>query len=307
MSPDAAVRIDEAYLDALDSYCVERASVRGDSVHTVRGYRNDLLDFGRWAARHGIVPLDVTYRQIRSYLGEQNQAGYARRTINRRLSSLRGFFRWLNVTGRVSGDPVGVVSGPKLSKGLPRFIPASDMARILNVHHSSSEPEGMRNQAILEFLYASGARISEASGLLASDVDFSSRQVRVMGKGSKERIVPLHDLAVSSMRTYAEHARPQLLGSGSCPCFFVSSRGRAMSTDALRKMFKRTLASAGVDGTYTPHDMRHTFATDLLDGGADLRSVQEMLGHASLSTTQIYTHVSSERLRSVHHAAHPRG
>ena len=109
------------------------------------------------------------------------------------------------------------------------------------------------------------------------------------------------------MRTYAEHARPQLLGGGSCPCFFVSSRGRAMSTDALRKMFKRTLASAGVDGTYTPHDMRHTFATDLLDGGADLRSVQEMLGHASLSTTQIYTHVSSERLRSVHHAAHPRG
>ena len=149
--------------------------------------------------------------------------------------------------------------------------------------------------------------VSEASGLLLSAVDFDQGQCRVLGKGSKERIVPLHDLALSSMRTYLLFARPLLVKDKECPCFFVSTRGNPMGTDAMRKMFKQALAAAGLPSTITPHDLRHTFATDVLAGGADLRSVQEMLGHASLSTTQIYTHTTPERLGAEHHRAHPRG
>ena len=148
--------------------------------------------------------------------------------------------------------------------------------------------------------------MSEASGLTLEGVDFAQGQVKVFGKGSKERIIPLHDMALSAMRTYLLLARPKLLKDGESDYFFVSTRGNQMSPDAIRKMFKESVRAAGLSEDLTPHDMRHTFATDLLSGGANLRSVQEMLGHASLSTTQIYTHVSVERLKSAHAQAHPR-
>uniref|UniRef100_UPI00248EA316 tyrosine-type recombinase/integrase n=2 Tax=Eggerthella TaxID=84111 RepID=UPI00248EA316 len=211
--------------------------------------------------------------------------------------------------------PASILQGPKQPKSLPHVIRASDMVKLLTVY-SKRDIAGrerdqssidMRNQALLEFLYACGARVSEASGLLASNVDFASGQVKVFGKGSKERIVPLHDMAVSSMCVYATTARPLILRDRTCDYFFVSTRGNRMGTDAIRKMFKEALRQAGLDETLSPHDMRHTFATDLLDGGADLRSVQEMLGHASLSTTQIYTHLSPGRLKQVHARTHPRG
>jgi len=165
----------------------------------------------------------------------------------------------------------------------------------------------MRNQALLEFLYACGARISEASGLLTVNVDFSSGQVKVFGKGSKERIIPVYDLALSTIEKYLATARPVLLGKKASDALFISTRGNAMSTDAIRTVFKGILERAGVDGSLSPHDVRHTFATNLLEGGADLRSVQEMLGHASLSTTQVYTHLSIAHLQEIHHQAHPRG
>lgn len=298
--------LDASYVESLMRYCEELSLIRGDSLHTVRGYRSDLLDFGRFSARQGIRPLSASYRQVRAYLAEQTQAGYSRKTINRRLSSLRGFFRWLESTGRIEADPMSVLKGPKLEKSLPRFIPHADMERLLAVHQGKDDPVSLRDRAFLEFLYACGARISEAAGLLVSKIDFVSSQARILGKGSKERIVPLHPLALASMREYLEKGRPELLGEKDHPAFFLSTRGNAMSADALRRVFKATLVQAGVDPSYSPHDVRHTFATELLDGGADLRSVQEMLGHASLSTTQIYTHVSSERLRKIHLKAHPR-
>lgn len=287
---------------------------RNASKHTVRAYQTDLFDYLRWADRKGYDPLLVTHRQLRRYLGELDQAGYSRTTINRRLSSLRGFFRWLNVTEQIENDPSSVLQGPKEPKTLPKVIPAQDMAKILSVHGSigldgkrrEQSPEDMRNQALLEFLYACGARVSEASGLLAMHVDFDLAQVKVFGKGSKERIIPLHDMALRAMRTYLTVARPQLLKGKSSEYFFVSNRGAQFSTDSIRKMFKVVLRSAGLEETLSPHDMRHTFATDMLSGGADLRSVQEMLGHVSLSTTQIYTHVSAERLKDSHAKAHPR-
>ena len=299
--------IDELYLDYLASYCDMLVVERNSSQNTVRNYRLDLLDFGRWAARASVNPLCATRRDMRSYLGDLDYAQYSRRTVNRRLSSVRSFFRWLAAEGLVESNPADVVSGPKLARSLPRTIPSADMARLLSVWRGSDKPSDMRNRAILEFLYACGARISETSGLLVDNVDFDTAQVRVFGKGSKERIVPLHELAIASMRDYLFNARPELLAGKESPYFFVSTRGNQMSPDALRKMFKQSLLAAGLDQTLSPHDMRHTFATDLVEGGADLRSVQEMLGHSSLSTTQIYTHVSISHLKEEHRRTLPRG
>ena len=307
---------DPAALAAVAAFCDCLRLERNASPHTVRAYGIDLHDYLRWAARADVEALAPTYRQLRRYLAELDQARYSRRTVSRRLSSLRSFFRWMNVTGRAQADPASALSGPKLDAHLPRVIRPADMARLLSVHAKrdlSGAPReqtlsDVRDQALLEFLYACGARISEASGLLEENVDLAAGQAKVLGKGSKERIVPLHDLAVSSLRSYQMVARPKLLaGKPDCPYFFVSTRGLRMGTDAMRKMFKATVAAAGLDPQLSPHDMRHTFATDLLNGGADLRSVQEMLGHANLSTTQVYTHLSVERLKEVHAKAHPRG
>ncbi len=298
----------------LESFCLSLSAERNASPHTIRAYRIDLEDFLRWTRRAKVDPLAATHRQLRRYLGELDRAQYQRTTVNRRLSSIRGFYRWLSVNGLIEEDPASVLQGPKIPKRLPKVIRPREMARLLGLYAAKDaqgnvreqSPEDMRNLAILEFLYACGARVSEASGLTLEGVDFAQGQVKVFGKGSKERIIPLHDMALSAMRTYLLLARPKLLKGGESDYFFVSTRGNQMSPDAIRKMFKESVRAAGLSEDLTPHDMRHTFATDLLSGGANLRSVQEMLGHASLSTTQIYTHVSVERLKSAHAQAHPR-
>ena len=298
----------------VEAFCAALQVEDNASAHTVRAYRIDLFDFLRWAHREKLDPLHMSHRQLRLYLGELDRAQYSRRTINRRLSALKSFFRWLNVCDIIDGDPASVLQGQKQGKSLPRMIQGQDMVKLLSVYGKrdaqgtprEQTPTDMRNLALLEFLYACGARVSEASGLMLSNVDFKNGQVKVFGKGRKERIIPLHELALYSMRGYVYVARPKLLQEKQSGAFFVSTRGNAMTPDAIRKMFKETLRLAGLDMTLSPHDMRHTFATDLLEGGADLRSVQEMLGHASLSTTQIYTHLSASRLKQVHAKAHPR-
>lgn len=307
---------DDALLcsEELALFCEALKVERNASSHTVRAYKTDLLAFLRWARRCGFDPLELTHRQLRRYLGELDRAGYSRTTVNRRLSSLRGFYRWLNVMGIAETDPASALQGPKEPRSLPAVITAQDMEKLLSVYAARDDcgrprkqsAEDKRNQALLEFLYACGARVSEASGLLVGNVDFALAQAKLFGKGSKERIVPLHETALASMRTYLDEAREELLAGKSSEFFFVSTRGNAMSPDAVRKMFKKTLGVAGLDPSLSPHDMRHSFATDMVSGGADLRSVQELLGHASLSTTQIYTHVSPERLKRVHEQAHPR-
>ena len=312
---DCAPACDPRTETLIEDFCGAMRVEHNASVHTVRAYHIDLMDYARWAARERVAPLEATHKQLRRYLGELDRAQYSRTTINRRLSALRSFFRWLNVTNVTDCDPASVLQGPRQQKSLPHVIRAADMVKLLSVYGArdvsgnqrEQSPVDMRNLALLEFLYACGARISEAAGLLTANVDFERGQVKVFGKGSKERIIPLHELALSSMRTYLLIARPRILSEKNSDFFFVSTRGNGMTTDAIRKMFKEALRAAGLDETLSPHDMRHTFATDLLDGGADLRSVQEMLGHASLSTTQIYTHLSPGRLKQVHRRAHPRG
>lgn len=295
----------------LEGFCRSLSSERNVSDETVRAYRGDVEGFLRWCACNGTDPLQADHRQVRRYLAYLDQADYARRTVNRRLSSVKAFYRWLVASEHIPSSPAEVLQGPRQGRPLPRVIRQADMEKLLSVTLSDKDPESvtpvdLRNQALLELLYAAGLRVSEAAGLLLSQVSLDEAMLRVMGKGSKERIVPLHETACRALHCYLEKARPSL-AKGESPFVFLSTRGNPLSANAIRAVFKHALREAGLDQTLTPHAMRHSFATDLLAGGADLRSVQEMLGHASLSTTQIYTHMTPERLKEAHRQAHPRG
>jgi integrase/recombinase XerD len=291
----------------IDSFLTVLRVERNLSLHTIRAYGTDLRDFSAWMKRERLTLEDVEHRIARRYLAEMDRARYSRTTINRRLSAVRVFFAWLVEAGWLENDPMSVVSGPRLSKRLPVTLTTSDVERLLEASDITTTV-GLRNQAIIELLYASGARISELAGLTIASVDFVQMQATVFGKGSRQRIVPLHQTALRTLHEYLTIARPELAGHAErlTDALFLTTRGSAMSTDAIRKMFKQVLRDAGLDEALSPHDLRHSFATDLLNNDADLRSVQEMLGHASLSTTQIYTHLSVGHLKEAHRRAHPR-
>jgi integrase/recombinase XerD len=294
-------------LGLIDSFITMLRVERNLSPHTIRAYTSDLDDFYAWTERQHLGLADIDQRAARHYLAEQDRARYSRGTINRRLSAIKTFFVWLVEVGYLKDDPLSVVSGPRQPRRLPSTIAPDALERLLKVQDVTT-PVGLRNQAIIEFFYASGARISEVAGLVIGSVDFGQMQVTVVGKGSKQRIIPLHRFALRTLHEYLTLARPELARRFDRPtdAFFLSTRGSGMGTDAVRKMFKQALRAAGLDEALSPHDLRHSFATDLLENGADLRSVQEMLGHASLSTTQIYTHLSVSHLKTIHAKAHPR-
>lgn len=307
--------MNERLYEAIEAFCRSLSVERNASEHTIRAYRTDLLAYARWADRNEVDGLSLGYRRLRGYLADLDASGYTQTTVNRRLSSLRSFFSWAMLAEYTDANPAELVQGPKQPKSLPHTIRPANMVKLLSVYAVTDDDGNrierrateVRNAALLEFLYACGARVSEAAGLGLGDVDFAQGQVKVLGKGSKERIIPLHPSALSTMRIYRDEARPQLAKQPAAEWFFLSDSGKQMTPDLIRKMYKRALAAAGLDPTLSPHAMRHSFATDVLDGGADLRTVQEMLGHSSLSTTQIYTHVSASRLKEVHHRALPRG
>ena len=314
MTLDVALDAQKDASAAIAEFCEAMRVERNASLHTIRAYRTDLDAYLIWAAASQVDPLAPSRRELRRFAADLDAAGYARSTVNRHLSSLRGFFRWRAAAGLGPSNAASLLCGPKRAKTLPHVIRPAEMARILAVHGPigidgrarEQSASDLRDQAVLEFLYASGVRVSEASLLLLADLDFATGQARVFGKGSKERIVFIHETAALSMRSYLEKGRPALSVAKERPEFFLSSRGGIFSPDAIRRMLRDTQITAGLPGTYTPHDVRHTFATDVLDGGADLRTVQEMLGHASLSTTQVYTHLSPARLKQAHAQAHPR-
>lgn len=291
----------------VERYCRYLLEVRGLSANTVRSYRADLASYVSWVRRRGVRPLAPTHRELRGYLAELARAGYVPRTLNRRLSALRGLYRWLVREGACEDEAASVVASPKLARTLPRAPSDAEVDRLLGSVGDGC-PVDLRDRAFLELLYASGARVSEVSRLDVPDLDLSQGQASLFGKGSKERIVPLYETAIGWLRRYLDESRPVLLARAKDPteALFLSARGRRMSADALRTAFERRVAAAGLDLATTPHAMRHAFATELLDGGADLRSVQELLGHESLSTTQVYTHLSVERLRRAAEGAHPR-
>ncbi len=290
----------------LDRFLIHLSVERGASRHTVRAYSADLQRYLEWAERIGVDPLHLTHRQLRLYLAELDNARYARTTIARRLSAVRSLFTFLVTEGVLDSDPSTVITSPKTPSTLPRIIPNEDLARLLESPDITT-PLGSRDRAVLELLYASGLRVSEICSLTLSGLDLAQCQVTVMGKGAKERVVPAHRLACELIRVYLGSARPLLARDDSPDTVFLSKRGRRLSEDSVRRMFKRYLCRVEASAAHSPHALRHTFATHLLEGGADLRSVQELLGHVALSTTQIYTHVSIKRLQEVHRSAHPRG
>lgn len=293
----------DAFLHQLD---VER----GASPRTVAAYGSDLAAYLRWADRAGVRgaavdPVHADRRALRLYVADLTRSGYARRTIARRLSSLRGFFGWLHQRGMIAEDPSAVLSAPKLPKRLPKVVETPTLEALLDAPPRDT-PAGLRDRAILELLYATGLRVAEVSDLDIADIDMAQGLVTATGKGDKQRIVPAHPRAVQRIRTWLVSGRPELENPRSGEALFLNRLGTRMQTGAIRRMMDRHLRGLGVATRVTPHALRHTFATHLLENGADLRTVQELLGHVALSTTQIYTHVSIRRLQDVHGKAHPR-
>lgn len=294
--------------DLIEQFCEELLVLRGLSEHTALAYSGDLHDFKTFADGVGSDLLQFTTRDFRSYLADLDYRGYAKRSINRRLSAIRMFYQWAQERELDVSTASDIVKSPKIPKSLPHTISPEDMERLLDQPDTQSAV-GLRDKAFLELLYASGARISEISQLDLENIDFRLEQVKLFGKGKKERIVPLHSLSIIALESYIQDGRIFLAGSKGTKsnALFLSTRGNRMSTDALRKRFRFYIDLAGLDKSLTPHSIRHSFATDLLNGGSDLRSVQDLLGHESLSTTQIYTHLSIEGMKKVMKQAHPRG
>lgn len=315
LNAEASKRYDEL----VERFLTYLGDVQNYSSNTVSAYRTDLESFGAWMRRRGSNPLAAGHRELRRYLAALDEEAYARSTVNRRLSAVRSFYGWLVREGVVETNAAAAVASPKQGRRLPNTLTPEEMDRLLAVPDVRT-PDGLRDRALLELLYASGAREGEVSALDLGDVDAASGCVRLFGKGSKERVVPLHETAVKVVGAYVAAARPRLLAR--CPqgssdegrarredaerALFLNTRGWRMSEGSIKQRFAKIVTQARVGHGATPHTVRHTFATQLLEGGADLRSVQEMLGHESLSTTQVYTHLTSERLREVARQAHPR-
>ena len=284
---------------------------RGLSTHSLAAYTRDLRCYGRYLDEVGIASSsEVTGPDLAAFVGwlreQRSERGepYADATMARTLVAVRGLHRFLVREGLAGLDPSQEVTGPRAPRGLPHALSRPQVQALLQATHDGQGPFGLRDRAMLELLYGSGLRISELVELDVDDVDLQERSVRAFGKGSRERIVPLGRPAATAVATWVRDGRPQLRPSVAAVC--VNARGGRLSRQGAWKVVKRLASRAGLGEAVSPHTLRHTFATHLLDGGADVRVVQELLGHASVATTQIYTHVSTARLRAVFEQAHPR-
>jgi integrase/recombinase XerD len=305
--PAATRRFEHLVLDFLAYLEFER----GLSRNTLEAYRSDLLQFGRFLEERGLTAVDVGAADVSDFLSALAADGYGNgkpsspATIHRKSACLRSFFRHLRREEVRDSDPTAALSAPRRSRKLPQVLSRGDVDRLLD-QPRGTDPSALRDRALLELMYACGLRASEAIGLELRDVDLDERVLRARGKGSKERIVPIGQAAAEAVRIYLERGRPGLVKGRPEPHLFVNFRGGALTRQGLYKIVRRHATSAGLADRMSPHTLRHTFATHLLAGGCDLRSVQEMLGHADVSTTQLYTHLSSERLKDVYFRAHPR-
>jgi integrase/recombinase XerC len=302
-------RMSEAWARVLADFEHHLAVERDLSAHSVRAYLTDLAALADHATRMGLAdPADLTIRSLRSYLANQQTLGRARTTLARRATSARAFTAWLHRTKRAAEDAGALLAIPKAHRELPVALSHADIRGVLDAAAAIADDGamGLRDLAILELLYATGIRVGELSGLDLDDLDGERRVVRVFGKGRKERSVPYGAPAAIAVRTWIDLARPQLRSEASGAALFLGARGGRIDPRTVRRIVHDRLAAVEGAADVGPHGLRHTAATHLLEGGADLRSVQEILGHASLGTTQIYTHVSNERLRAAYKLAHPR-
>lgn len=286
---------------------------RGRSEHTIRAYLGDLRALFAHLNRVGSDdPSQVCLSDLRTWLANQHALGSERASIARRVASIRAFFAWAHHTGRLPSDPAGSLRSPRVDRRLPVTVEVDQLRAVLDAATAAAEvadpleqAEARRDLALLEVLYSTGVRVSEACGLDLDDLDFDRGLVRVLGKGNKERIAPVGRPAQRALHDWL-NSRSLLAGPGARRALFVGQRGQRLDPRVARRIVHRRLAAVAGTPDLGPHGLRHAMATHLLEGGADLRAVQEVLGHSSLATTQIYTHVSNDRLRSAYQQAHPR-
>ena len=298
----------EPLVAALDRFAEHLASERGRSPHTVRAYVGDVQSLLVFAAARGATDVsDISLLDLRGWLGDQERRGLSRATLARRAASGRAFTEWAAHRGLVDADPGARLASPKRGRTLPAVLTADQAAEMLDLAgRVADDPVGLRDLAILETLYATGIRVSELVGLDVDDVDEVRRTIRVTGKGAKQRVVPIGAPAIAAIRSWRESGRSELVQENSGSALFVGARGKRIDARTVRDVVHKAVRQVPGAPDIGPHGLRHSAATHVLEGGADLRSVQEILGHASLATTQVYTHVSVERLRATFDQAHPR-
>lgn len=297
--------INPAFRDAVDAFIENLMVERGAAEHTLRAYATDAREFAAFlcAERGTLQPRDISAADVAAWLDALRIQGRQPRTLARKLASVRAFTRFLVDAGVLTGDPAAVQTVPRAGRRLPNTLSRQEVEALL-AQPDLSTPAGIRDRAMLELMYASGLRVSELIGLRFTDLDMEECLVRCVGKGNKERVVPFGEAALLCLKAYTEVARPKLLRYPDGHVF-VSPRG-PLSRTGFWKIIKRCASSAGITSPVTPHVLRHSFATHLLDGGADLRVIQELLGHASLATTQVYTHVGRAAIERAYKSSHPR-
>lgn len=289
--------------EVFKSYIAYLEAEKNASAYTVRNYTNDLLEFFNFVRDKGIESLkDVNKHTLRGYLSHLMEQGRAKSSIARRLSAIRSFYRYLLREEMIMVSPAATTASPKLDKRLPSFLTVEEAKRLVE-SPDLSKPQGQRDRALLELLYASGLRISELVNMNVEQVDLTTKEIRVWGKGAKERVVLIGAPAARALSAYISQGRRELLGGKSNDALFVNRYGGRLPARRVQKILAKYART--IDKKVHPHMLRHTFATHLLDGGADLKVVQELLGHADLSSTQIYTHVTQSRARKTYLSAHP--
>lgn len=288
----------------IDLFLTDLEQRRGASPHTLANYRLDLTNLCEWvASRPEGSWQDVDRKTIRAWVAWMHAQGYASASICRKLSALRSLFRFLVREERVARSPLLLIPAPKKRASLPPVLTVEEIERLLAAPEAAS-PLGLRDRCMFEVLYATGLRLSELLGLTLEQIDWPRRSAQVRGKGNKDRIVLLGDLAIDALERYIHQGRPHLLRDSDCAALYLSHLGNPLSVRGFHVILQNHRRTAGIQRHVTPHTLRHSFATHLLEGGADLRTVQELLGHASISTTQVYTHVSEGYLRDVYAKAH---
>ena len=303
-SPVASVPENAADARSIEEFIDLSWMERGLAAATLSAYRSDLSGFSRWLAGRGVGIEEARRLDVLDFLSEH--AHWPPRTIARRLSALRRFYQHLEREGRITSNPCDRIDAPRLGRPLPGVLTEHEVERLLAAPDIDTA-FGIRDRAMLEVLYATGLRVSELVSLRLEQVNLLQGVVRVIGKGGKERLVPLGEPAVAWLERLLENGRTEILGAKHSPALFPTARGRGMTRQAFWHLVKRYAARAGISRDISPHTLRHAFATHLLDHGADLRVVQMLLGHRDISTTQIYTHIARERLKTIHARHHPRG
>lgn len=290
--------------EALDLYRRDLVAA-GTAPRSIAAYERDLGQLREWASASGQQPGDIGHRDLRRYAASLSAAGRAPATVARKLAAIRGFYGFLLRTGRVGQNPADLVSAPRRKSKLPQVLTIEQMSSLLDSVPSGS-PLEIRDRAMFELTYSCGLRSEEVLTLTTDSIDFDDELIRVLGKGSKHRLVPVGEPARKAVELYLEKARPSLVVDPAERALFLSRNGRPLSASDLSRRLAIRMREAAAAGGVSPHALRHSFATHLLEGGADLRSIQELLGHASISTTQVYTHLDAARLRDAYAGSHPR-